>query len=399
MSKENTKPLPEDEEQNTGASPEEHGDLALAPVVPPGVPVAGVQGESGAALARTKVTPRDEQDSYKRMLKLSTVEREAFFYRWPVRNRDGSSGVVQGATIEFALEAKRAFKNLMVETKCTGEDDDYLYFTGTVIDLETGDVTSRPFRQRKRYDMGDMKADRQGEQAFSIGASKCTRNVLLRGGLPNWFVKGALSMAIRATEYKKSGKNPKELVASISAADDPEVIDVDDIDTSGKVDAKVVRALLDQFSKMEVTQAMLEAKLGVKRRAWQAREVVLVEGLLRALGDRQTTLQREFPELSGSQSAPQVTPKGTTPVREESHANTTPEELLGEVKALAKGLKVKADDVRKLAIDNQIDMDNLTDDTASKLMALLSNPPAKEPEIAGKDAEGIPIDKNGNRLL
>lgn len=125
--------------------------------------------------------PRDLNAVKRRVLAEATLAGETMFYSWAVRNKDGTQGTVEGASIKLAMTIARNYGNCaagcMEEVEDTG--DAYI-FTGTFIDLETGFSFVRKYRQSKSS-VVHMKTDeeRKADVRFQIGQSKAIRNAVI----------------------------------------------------------------------------------------------------------------------------------------------------------------------------------------------------------------------------
>lgn len=236
----------------------------------------------GAAIQRTQTQytaaivvqkPRDRKAIQKAVLEEAALAGEDFFYSWTTQNKDGSRGLVEGISIEGAMIMARNYGNCAIPTDLAVDAPTHWVICATFVDLETGFNVPRLFRQRKNQTAGGrMDRDRAQDIAFQIGQSKAQRNAIDKA-MPTWLKEAALAAAKAAAEGKYK-----------------------DLPVSAK---KAVAA----FAKWDVTQAQLEEKLGLKLEHWTARDLVSLEGLYRAIRDRQTTIADEFPKEEPQPSA------------------------------------------------------------------------------------------------
>lgn len=109
---------------------------------------------------------------------MAAMAGSAWVYRFPVKNKDGSTAYIEGPTIRCAQNVARIYGNCT--TGCRVIDDGmFLSFEAFFVDLETGFNLMRPFRQRKSMSTMKTSADRQAEIVMGVGASKATRNVIV----------------------------------------------------------------------------------------------------------------------------------------------------------------------------------------------------------------------------
>lgn len=228
----------------------------------------------GNALQRTQTQysgaivvqrPRERKAIQKAVIEEAELAGEDFFYSWTTQNKDGSRGLVEGISIEGAMIMARNYGNCAIPTELAVDAPGHWVICATFVDLETGFNVPRLFRQRKNQTAGGrMDKDRAMDIAFQIGQSKAQRNAIDKA-MPTWLKEKALAAAKAAAEGKY-----KDVPAW---------------------NEKAVKA----YAKIGVTQAQLEEKLGLKIEHWTSRDHVSLDGLYRAIRDRQTTVADEFP--------------------------------------------------------------------------------------------------------
>jgi hypothetical protein len=233
---------------------------------------AGLVLAGGGAIQRTQTQfssaivvqkPRNRKAIQQAVLEEAELTGEDFFYSWTTKNKDGTRGLVEGISIEGAMILARNYGNCAVPTELVVDAPQHWILSATFVDLETGFNIPRLFRQRKGQKAGGMDADRAMDIAFQIGQSKAQRNAIDKA-MPNWLKDAALTKAKEAAEGRF-----KDIPAANKKA-------------------------IQGFAKWNVTQQMLEEKLGLKVDFWTARDHVSLSGLYRAIQDRQTTVEAEF---------------------------------------------------------------------------------------------------------
>lgn len=122
--------------------------------------------------------PRRINNVVAKIREMAMVGSERFYYRWEVKNKDGTKSPVEGLSIKGANSLAMIYGNCSVDAEGR-ETDTHYYIKATFIDLETGANMTREFRQRKTMDLGKrMDKDRAEDITFQIGQSKAIRNVI-----------------------------------------------------------------------------------------------------------------------------------------------------------------------------------------------------------------------------
>lgn len=156
---------------------EEAFPLERLPVAQPTGPGITVIDQQPRGAMRVDV-PRDEGKIFQKIKAIATAAGDEFFYRWPTKNKDGSTGWVEGASVQCTNAVSRIYGNCLVT--CRSEDHPAFYlFTARFYDMETGYGYERQFKQRKGQSLGGkMDAARAEDIVFQIGQSKALRNVV-----------------------------------------------------------------------------------------------------------------------------------------------------------------------------------------------------------------------------
>lgn len=130
------------------------------------------QGAQVVAVHRTKATVLREIKA------LASAAGDGWFYRWPVKSKDGSKDWVEGPSVKCTNAIAREYGNCFVMTQAIDQGTHWM-ITARFVDMETGFALERPFQQRKNQNVGGgMDKDRALDIVFQIGVSKATRNVV-----------------------------------------------------------------------------------------------------------------------------------------------------------------------------------------------------------------------------
>jgi len=121
---------------------------------------------------------RDVATIYVNIKKTAAAAGDEFFYRWPVKNKDGSTDWIEGPSVKLTNAIARIYGNCSLKVRALDQTTHWM-IQAQFIDLETGYVLERPFQQRKGQNIGGkMDKDRALDIVFQIGVSKATRNVV-----------------------------------------------------------------------------------------------------------------------------------------------------------------------------------------------------------------------------
>lgn len=153
------------------AQPSER-DSGMAPTMP-----LGTQIETVPLGAQKVAVRRDEGSILQKIRAFASAAGDDWYYSWSTKNRDGSRGTVEGASIDAALYVVRLYGNCDVDVRVQDFGDSWLYYA-RFTDFETGFRLMRAYQQRKSQNTGMRDADRQADIVFQIGQSKAIRNVI-----------------------------------------------------------------------------------------------------------------------------------------------------------------------------------------------------------------------------
>lgn len=109
---------------------------------------------------------------------LANAAGDGWFYRWPVKNKDGTTDWVEGPSVKCTNAVAREYGNCFVQVTAVDLGQHWM-INARFLDLETGFALERPYQQRKGQNIGGkMDKDRALDIVFQIGVSKATRNVV-----------------------------------------------------------------------------------------------------------------------------------------------------------------------------------------------------------------------------
>lgn len=127
--------------------------------------------------AQAVAVKRDEPEIFATLSKLAAVAADDWYYRFPVKGKDGQTSYIEGPSIKCANNVARLFGNCDVDVRVIDAGDSYMFYA-RFMDLQTGYSLVRPFRQRKNQRTMKTDAGRAEDIVFQIGASKAIRNVI-----------------------------------------------------------------------------------------------------------------------------------------------------------------------------------------------------------------------------
>lgn len=241
-----------------------------------------LQGGSTIQQSRTRFTSAlkvQKERSIDIVLKKTLDEAaragEGFFYAWTVKDKHSSTGesIIEGIGIKGSMILVRNWGNCTVTVDVVSETPSHWTLSAGFVDFETGFNIDRLFRQRKGQDGGKYDAERKLDINFQIGQSKAVRNIVVNA-LPSWIQDMSLETAKEASagKYKEVGTH--------------------------------VVKFLRRFAELGVTKAQLELKVGLPTEQWEPRDLVMLAAIGRAIKDRQTSVDNEFPKPVPAPVAP-----------------------------------------------------------------------------------------------
>lgn len=160
----------------------ETGEVVETPIGGDIVPYEGtgamrVMTHGGVVSAQRVALPRDSKRVLSTLRAQAQQASDDWYYQLPTKNKDGSTGKIEGPSIQCAMAVARSYGNCQVD--CAAEETPTSYiFTARFVDIETGFTVVRPFRQRKGAASLGKNKGRNEDIDFQIGASKAMRNVI-----------------------------------------------------------------------------------------------------------------------------------------------------------------------------------------------------------------------------
>lgn len=206
---------------------------------------------------------RDERRVLEKLKVLAAAAGSDWYYRFPVKKKDGGTDYIEGASIKLANDLARLYGNCEVDTRVQDLGESWLIYA-RFTDFETGYALVRPFQQRKSQRSMRGDADRALDIAFQIGVSKAIRNV----------VTNALQ------------------TFSDFAFDEAKQALVDKI---GKNLANYRNRVLQGFENAKIDPARAEQLLGRASADWTAPDVAKVIAMMKAVADGMATWDETFP--------------------------------------------------------------------------------------------------------
>jgi hypothetical protein len=215
---------------------------------------------------------RDEQRIFPRLAALAAAAGEDWFYRFPVKKKDGGQDWIEGPSIKLANEVLRIFGNLRQQVREFDVGGAWVFYA-RVHDLEGGSSMERAYRQRKsQASMRTRDADRQLDIAYQIGQSKAIRNVICN------------FLQIYADYAFEEARN--SLVNKIGK----------DLDGWRK-------RTLASLAKMPVDLARVERVVGRAAKDWLAPNIAQVIAMGKSIADGMASVDEVFPLIESSSSA------------------------------------------------------------------------------------------------
>jgi hypothetical protein len=220
---------------------------------------------------------RDVQKVLQKLTALAAAAGSDWFYRFPVKKKDGGVDYIEGPSIKLANAIAFEVGNIVTEIREIDVGDAWVFYARST-DLEGGSSMERAFRQRKsQTSMRTRDADRSLDIAYSIGQSKAIRNVLVN------------FLAIYSDFAFEQARN--SLVEKIGK----------DIDGWRK-------RTIEGIGKMPVELNRVERTIGRAAKDWLAPDVARIVAMMRSVADGMASVDEVFPPIEQEQSAPQAEP-------------------------------------------------------------------------------------------
>lgn len=207
---------------------------------------------------------RDEARVMAKLKVNAAMAGDDWFYRFPVRKRDGGQDYIEGPSIKLANDIARVFGNCAVEVREIDVGDAWTFYA-RFTDIETGFSMERAFRQRKsQTSMKTRDYERQQDIAYQIGQSKAIRNVIVN------------SLQIYADFAFREAR--ESLVAKI-----------------GKDLPNWRQRTLDGLDRIPVDLARVERVVGRAAKDWLAPDIAAVIAMMKSIADGMASVDETFP--------------------------------------------------------------------------------------------------------
>jgi hypothetical protein len=246
-------------------------------IAPASVPATAAEFATagGRVIGAQKIAvPREIEKIFLSLKTLAARAGEDWYYRYPVRKKikDEKTGketwvveYIEGHSIKLANDLARTYGNCEVDTRAIDFGDSWMFYA-RFTDYESGYSLTRPFQQYKSQKSLKTDADRAGQIAFAIGASKAQRNVTVNA------LQTFADFAFEEAKDALVGKIGKDL-ANWRAK------------TIAKLEAKV-----------DIKR--VEAVLGRTAPEWLAPDVSQAIAMMKAVQDGMAALDETFPPLA-----------------------------------------------------------------------------------------------------
>jgi hypothetical protein len=212
---------------------------------------------------------RDEQKVLQKLGALAAAAGSDWFYRFPVKKKDGGQDWIEGPSIKLANDVARIFGNNVNEVREIDVGDAWVFYA-RFTDIETGFSMERAYRQRKSQ--GSIKtrdAERQQDIAYQIGQSKAIRNAIVN------------ALQIYADYAFEQARN--SLVDKIG----------NDLDAWRK-------RTLQGLANMPVELPRVERVVGRAAKDWLAPNIAQVIAMMKSIADGMASIDEVFPPLETS---------------------------------------------------------------------------------------------------
>ena len=213
---------------------------------------------------------RDDAKVLRRIKVLASAAGSRFYYRFPAKNKDGSSSNIEGPSIDCALAVARTWGNCDVDCRVMDEGDHWI-FHARFRDFETGFTLSRAFQQRKgQTTMKTKDPGRALDIVFQIGQSKAIRNVICN----------ALG-DVTAFAFEEARASFVDRIGS-------------------KLDYYRERAI-NRLAELKIELKRVEAVLGKPAKDWLAHDLARIIAELQAINDGMSSADETYPLLEQGQ--------------------------------------------------------------------------------------------------
>jgi hypothetical protein len=220
---------------------------------------------------------RDEQKILQKLATLAAAAGTDWFYRFPVKKKEGGQDWIEGPSIKLANDVARIFGNNVNEVREIDVGDAWVFYA-RFTDIETGFSMERAYRQRKsQTSMRTRDVDRQLDIAYQIGQSKAIRNVICN------------ALQIYADYAFEQAQNSL-------------------VDKIGKNLEGWRKRVLERLAEMPIDITRVERAIGRSAKDWLAPNIAQIVAIVKSISDGMTTVDEAFPVIeatSPTASSPQ----------------------------------------------------------------------------------------------
>ena len=239
---------------------------------------------------------------------LAAAAGEAWYYRYPAKNKDGGTDWIEGPSIKLANDVARIYGNCDIDIRMHDLGDSWLFYA-RFTDYETGYALTRPFQQRKGQSSMKVKdAGRALDIAFQIGASKAIRNVTVN------------ALQTYADFGFEEARN--SLVEKIGK------------DLAGWRDR-----VIEKLGNVPVPVGNVERVIGRAAKDWLAADVARIIAMMKAINDGMATIDETFPapdkQVAGTEQTTQQDQPASQTVAKEAGTDAKATPAAAETKGAA----------------------------------------------------------------
>jgi len=222
----------------------------------------------GAIITAQKVAvERDHSKIFQKLKVLAAAAGESWYYRWPTKNKNGSTGWVEGPSIKLANNLAREYGNCQVNVRAFDQPDHWLFYA-RFVDVETGYSLERAFQQRKNQSTSKkMDKDRELDIVFQIGQSKAIRNVIVN------------ALETHADFAMQEAK--QQIVAKVGK----------DLDGWRE-------KILDRLKEIKFDVRRVERVVGKSSDQWLAKDIARLVAELHSINDGMATADETYPPIA-----------------------------------------------------------------------------------------------------
>jgi hypothetical protein len=222
--------------------------------------------------AQVVAVHRDEQKILQKLATLAAAAGTDWFYRFPVRKKEGGQDWIEGPSIKLANDVARIFGNNVNEVREIDVGDAWVFYA-RFTDIETGFSMERAYRQRKSQgSMRTRDTDRQLDIAYQIGQSKAIRNCIVN------------SLQIYADYAFEQARDSL-------------------VDKIGKNLEGWRKRTLERLAEIPVELPRVERVLGRSAKEWLAPNIAQIVAMVKSIADGMATVDEVFPAIEAASPA------------------------------------------------------------------------------------------------